>query len=98
MNQGMPCRKPSDVPPISSSGLDESFPVMLPSMPKEHAVKKSRYTEEQIAYTMKQAETGTSVAEVDPPDGDIGVDVLPVEEAVWWAGRWRASTAQATGG
>jgi putative transposase len=31
---------------------------------KEHAVKKSRYTEEQIAYAMKQAETGTPVAEV----------------------------------
>jgi putative transposase len=33
-------------------------------MPKEHAVKKSRYTEEQIAYAMKQAETGTAVVEV----------------------------------
>jgi putative transposase len=31
---------------------------------KEHAVKKSRYTDEQIAYAMKQAETGTPVAEV----------------------------------
>lgn len=28
-------------------------------VPKEHAVKKSRYTEEQIAYALKQAETGT---------------------------------------
>jgi putative transposase len=33
-------------------------------MPKEHAVKKSRYTEEQIAYAMKQAETGSPVTEV----------------------------------
>lgn len=33
-------------------------------MLKQHAVKKSRYTEEQIAYAMKQAETGTPVAEV----------------------------------
>ena len=33
-------------------------------MLKEHAVKKCRYTEEQIAYAMKQAETGTPVAEV----------------------------------
>jgi putative transposase len=33
-------------------------------MLKEHAVKKSRYTDEQIAYAMKQAETGTPVAEV----------------------------------
>jgi hypothetical protein len=31
---------------------------------KEHAVKKSRYTEEQIAYALKQAVTGTPVAEV----------------------------------
>jgi len=31
---------------------------------KEHAVKKSRYTEEQIAYALKQADTGTPVAEV----------------------------------
>jgi putative transposase len=31
---------------------------------KEHAVKKSRYTEEQIAHALKQAETGTPVAEV----------------------------------
>jgi len=29
---------------------------------KEHAVKKGRYTEEQIAYALKQAETGTPVA------------------------------------
>jgi putative transposase len=33
-------------------------------MLKEHAVKKSRFTDEQIAYAMKQAETGTPVAEV----------------------------------
>jgi putative transposase len=31
---------------------------------KEHAVKNSRFTDEQIAYAMKQAETGTPVAEV----------------------------------
>jgi putative transposase len=31
---------------------------------EEHAVKKTRYTEEQIAYALKQAETGTAVAEV----------------------------------
>ena len=31
---------------------------------EEQAVKKSRYTEEQIAYALRQAETGTPVAEV----------------------------------
>lgn len=31
---------------------------------KEHAVKKGRCTEEQIAYASKPAETGTPVVEV----------------------------------
>jgi putative transposase len=31
---------------------------------KEHAVKKSRNAEEQIAYALNQAETGVPVAEV----------------------------------
>jgi putative transposase len=31
---------------------------------KEHAVKKNRNAEEQIAYALKQAETGVPVAEV----------------------------------
>ena len=31
---------------------------------KEHAVKKSRYTDEQIAYALNPTETGTPVAEV----------------------------------
>ncbi len=37
---------------------------MCPLMLKEHTVKKSRFTEDQIAYAMKQAEAGTPVAEV----------------------------------
>jgi putative transposase len=31
---------------------------------EERAVKKTRFTEEQIAFALKQAETGTPVAEV----------------------------------
>jgi hypothetical protein len=31
---------------------------------KDHAVKKSRYTEEQIAYALKQAETGTPAVDL----------------------------------
>ena len=31
---------------------------------QEHVVKKSRYTEEQIAFALKQAELGTRVEEV----------------------------------
>jgi len=31
---------------------------------KEQAVKKSKFTEEQISFALKQAETGTPVVEV----------------------------------
>ena len=34
------------------------------TLTRSHAVKKSRYTHEQIAYALKQAELGTPVAEV----------------------------------
>ncbi|ONS51782.1 transposase [Burkholderia cenocepacia] len=36
----------------------------LSSRPGGHAVKKSKFTEEQIAYALKQAELGAPVAEV----------------------------------
>ncbi len=36
----------------------------LSSRPGGHAEKKSKFTEEQIAYALKQAELGTPVAEV----------------------------------
>ena len=35
-------------------------------------LKKSRYTEEQIAFTLKQAETGTPVTEVLRQVGGAG--------------------------
>jgi putative transposase len=57
---GMDC----NVPPISSSGWNEIFAVMRPSLPKDHAVKKSRYSDEQIAYSAKQSGTGTPEAEM----------------------------------
>lgn len=38
--------------------------MMLTPRPGGHAVKKSGYTEEQIAYALKQAELSTPVAEV----------------------------------
>jgi putative transposase len=37
---------------------------MLSSKTRDHAVKRSKFTEEQIAYALKQAELGTPVAEV----------------------------------
>lgn len=36
----------------------------LPSRPGGHAVKTSKFTEEQITYALKQAELGTPVVEV----------------------------------
>jgi putative transposase len=54
---------------------------------KGHAVKKSQYTEEQIAYALKQAEAGTPVAEVLRRMG------ISEEEALWWS--WRRRTAPA---
>jgi putative transposase len=38
-------------------------------------MKKTRYTEEQIAYALRQAETGTPVGEVIR-DGHFHADVL----------------------
>ena len=35
-----------------------------PRWAKEHVVKRSRFTEDQIAFALKQAELGTSVEEV----------------------------------
>ena len=38
-------------------------------------MKKSKFTEEQIAFALKQAELGTSVEEV-PQDGHLGCHLL----------------------
>ena len=45
---------------------------------KEHAVKEGRYTEEQIFYALKQAETGTPVAVLIAPIR-FRAHVLPLE-------------------
>ena len=49
-------------------------------------MKKARYTEEQIGFALRQAETGTAVAEICRKMG-IGSDVLPLEEAYRRNGR-----------
>ncbi|CAA9479561.1 MAG: Transposase, IS3/IS911 family [uncultured Sphingomonadaceae bacterium] len=53
-----------DVLPVFSSSLSESFPALLNLRARSWRMKKSRYTDEQIAFALKQAETGTPVAEV----------------------------------
>ena len=60
-------------------------------------MKKSRYTEEQIAFALKQAETGTPVAEVIRRMGSRS-RLLPLEESVWRAGRRRAAAGEAARG
>ena len=57
-------------------------------------MKKSRYTEEQIAFALKQAETGTPVAEVIRP--------MSVSERTFYRwkkvyGGWASASCVATG-
>ncbi len=49
-------------------------------------MKKTRYTEEQIAFALKQAETGTRVEEVCRKMGISECDILQLEEEVWGNG------------
>jgi hypothetical protein len=41
-------------------------------------MKKSRYTDEQIDFALRQAETGTCCGS-DPQDGNSGADLLQLE-------------------
>jgi AcrR family transcriptional regulator len=55
--------KPFDVHPAFSK-LNKSFLPFRSLRARSLDVKKTRHTDEQIAFALKQAETGTSVAEV----------------------------------
>ncbi len=60
-------------------------------------MKKSRYTDEQIAF----AEAGGNRhagGRGHPPDGNFVADVLPMEEGLWWSLRWRAEAPEAARG
>jgi hypothetical protein len=48
-------------------------------------MKLSRFTEQQIAFALQQAEQGTQVAEVNRKMRDHRADLLPQEEKVWRA-------------
>lgn len=54
-------------------------------------MKKTRYTEEQIVFALKQAETGTRVEEVCRKMGISECHILQLEEKVWRHGRDRAA-------
>ena len=54
-------------------------------------MKKTRHTDEQFAFALKQAETGTAVAEVIRRMGISEADALPLEDGGWraWRGELR---------
>ena len=46
-------------------------------------MKTSRYSEQQNAFILKQAEDGTTVEEVVPEGGYLSSDLLPMAEQIW---------------
>ena len=60
-------------------------------------MKKIKFTEQQIAFALRQAQTGTSVAEVCRKPGGLRCDVLQLEEEVRWPGRVGATTPETPG-
>ena len=61
-------------------------------------MKKSRFTEAQIAFALRQAESGTPVAEIIPQTGDRGADFLPLEKDVRGDGCRGTAAFEATRG
>jgi hypothetical protein len=60
-------------------------------------MKKSKFTNEQIAFAIKQAETGTPIEEGVPEDRRKPADVLLVEEKVRWTEHRRAPSLEVFG-
>ena len=59
-------------------------------------MKRKRYTDEQIAYALRQAEAGTPIKEVCPQAGRQRADVVHVAPQVRRDGRGRTSGATTT--
>ncbi len=59
-------------------------------------MKKTKFTEEQIAFALKQAETGTSVQEVIRKLGISEQTFYNWKEEIRWTGAIRASQTEAT--
>ena len=53
-------------------------------------MKKSRFTDEQIAFALKQAETGTRIDEICRKMGISDATFLQVATKVRWLGTFRA--------
>jgi putative transposase len=45
-------------------------------------MKRSKFTEQQIAFALQQAESGTQVADM-PQDGHLGSGILSLEATLW---------------
>ena len=58
-------------------------------------MKKSRFSDQQIAFALQQAETGTVCWGCLPEAGDIRGDVLSLEGTLWWADALGGAQAKA---
>lgn len=54
-------------------------------------MKKSKFSDEQIAFALKQAESGTRVSEICRKLGICDATFLFLEEEVLWHGHGRAA-------
>lgn len=61
-------------------------------------MKKTRYMEEQIASALRQAETGTPVADLIRHEGGIRADLLPMGKEVHGARSRSGPAAETDGG
>lgn len=56
-------------------------------------MKKSKFTESQIVYAIKQSETGTKVDDICRQVRDFPSYIFQLEEEIWWGWRVRAKEA-----
>jgi len=57
-------------------------------------MKRSKFTEQQIAYAFKQAELGTPGRRGVQEDGNFGCNLLQLEEELRWIGAVRSTTVK----
>ncbi|VVT32302.1 hypothetical protein SPHINGO391_70006 [Sphingomonas aurantiaca] len=74
--------------------LSDIFPALRCLRGKELGIKKSRYTDDQIAFALKQAETSTP-GRSHSVNGNFGADVLSLEECVRRSQRRRTEAPEA---